>query len=58
MDSITLIVDVAVLVTGDADLVPAMKLARREGLRVFLDTMGNPVRPSLTEHADCVLAVE
>lgn len=52
------IVDVAVLVTGDADLVPAMKLARREGLRVYLDTMGNPVRPSLTEHAECVLKVE
>lgn len=51
------IVDVAVLVTGDADLVPAMKLARREGLRVYLDPMGNPVRPSLTEHADFVLRV-
>jgi len=51
------IVDIAVLVTGDADLVPAMKLARREGLRVYLDPMGNPVRPSLTEHADFVLRV-
>jgi len=48
------IVETVVIVTGDSDLVPAMKLARREGLRVYLDPMGNPVRASLTEHADFV----
>lgn len=45
-----------VVVTGDADLVPAMKLARREGLRVFLDTLGRAsVRPELKIHADRIL---
>lgn len=48
------IADVVVLVTGDSDLVPAMKLVRREGLRVYLDCMGNPARPGLVEHADFV----
>lgn len=50
------IVDAIVLVTGDSDLVPAMKLARREGLRVYLDTVGQRhVRPELKKHADRVL---
>jgi uncharacterized LabA/DUF88 family protein len=45
-----------VIVTGDSDLVPAMRFARREGLRVFLDTLGNrSVRPELKLHADRVL---
>ena len=45
-----------VVVSGDADLVPAMKLARREGLRVFLDTLGRTsVRSELKVHADRVL---
>ncbi|MBI5170526.1 MAG: NYN domain-containing protein [Candidatus Eisenbacteria bacterium] len=48
------IVHVVVLVTGDSDLVPAMKLARREGLRVYLDRMGRPVKRTLLEHADYV----
>lgn len=45
-----------VVVPGDADLVPAMQLARREGLRVFLDMPGRTsVRPGLKMHADLVL---
>ena len=48
------IVDTVVLVTGDSDLVPAMKLARREGIRVYLDPMGNRIRPALVEHSDFV----
>jgi uncharacterized LabA/DUF88 family protein len=44
------------LVTGDSDLVPAMKLARREGLRVYLDTLGSlSVRAELKIHADQLL---
>jgi hypothetical protein len=36
------------ILTGDSDLVPAMKLARREGLRVYVDTLGSvQVRPEL-----------
>lgn len=48
------LVETVVLVSGDSDLVPAMKLARREGLRVYLDPLGAHVRPSLSEHADFV----
>lgn len=45
------------VVTGDSDLVPAMKLARREGVRVYLDTLGQGhVRPELKKHADRILA--
>ena len=44
------------LITGDTDLVPAMKVARREGLRVYLHTMPpQPVHPELRAHADHVL---
>ena len=42
--SIKHLVEALVLVTGDSDLIPAMKLARREGIRVYLDSMGHPVR--------------
>jgi uncharacterized LabA/DUF88 family protein len=50
------LVSAIVIVTGDSDLVPAMKLARREGLRVYLDTLGSRrVRPELKIHADRVL---
>jgi uncharacterized LabA/DUF88 family protein len=51
------IVSTIVVVTGDSDLVPAMKLARREGVRVYLDTLGQAhVRPELKKHADRILA--
>ena len=46
---------VIVVVTGDSDLVPAFKFARREGIRVYLDTMGHGVRRELKAHADIVL---
>jgi uncharacterized LabA/DUF88 family protein len=50
------LVSTIVIVTGDADLVPAMRLARREGLRVYLDTIGQShVRPELKKHADRVM---
>jgi uncharacterized LabA/DUF88 family protein len=50
------LVSSVVLVTADADMIPAMKLARREGLRVFLHTMGTPDRRrELLVHADRVL---
>jgi uncharacterized LabA/DUF88 family protein len=48
-------VDVLVLVTGDSDFVPAMKLARKEGLRVYLECLGHPVLRELKAHADFVL---
>ena len=50
------LVSTIVLVTGDSDLVPAMKLARREGLRVILDPLGNrQIRSDLKKHADRML---
>ncbi|MCZ0934358.1 MAG: NYN domain-containing protein [Gemmatimonadetes bacterium] len=49
-----LVTDVAV-VTGDLDMVPALKLARREGLRVYLDTLGAGGRVQLRIHSDQVI---
>jgi uncharacterized LabA/DUF88 family protein len=49
------LVDVVVDVTGDSDLVPAFKFARREGLRLYLDHLGHGVRRELKVHADLVL---
>jgi len=53
--SLKKIVDAIVLVTGDSDFVPAMKFARKEGIRVYLETMGHGVRLELRVHADIVL---
>ncbi len=52
--SIKRIVDRIVLCTGDRDFVPAMKLARREGVQVVLATLGATVHATLSEHADFV----
>lgn len=49
------LVDSLILVAGDSDLIPAMKFARREGLQVFLATLGHPVTPSMQEHSDKIL---
>jgi len=48
-------VDIIVVVTGDSDLVPAFRFARREGVRVFLDHMGHGVRRELKAHADIII---
>ena len=45
-----------VVVTGDSDLVPAFKFARREGVRVYLDHLGHSVRSELKAHADIVIS--
>lgn len=45
-------VDQIVLVAGDADFVPAAKLARREGIDFVLDPMWNTVPSDLHEHID------
>jgi hypothetical protein len=46
------LVDRIVVVSGDADMIPAMKAARREGVQVVLATLGHRVKASLKEHAD------
>ena len=48
-------VRIIVIVTGDSDLVPAFKFARREGLKIYLKTMGHGVRRELKAHADILL---
>ena len=45
-------VDQIVLVAGDADFVPAAKLARREGIDFILDPMWSTISDDLHEHVD------
>lgn len=45
-------VDRIVLVAGDADFIPAAKLARREGIDFVLDSMHAKIASSLYEHID------
>lgn len=48
------LVDQIVLIIGDSDFVPAAKLARREGIDIILDPLGQPVHAHLHEHTDGV----
>ena len=50
-------VNTIVLVSGDADFVPAAKLARREGIDFVLDPMWATIRPDLSEHVDGIRSV-
>ena len=50
--ALTQSVEAIVAVTGDSDLVPAFKFARREGMRVFLCHLGHGVKRELRAHAD------
>ena len=50
-------VDQIVLLAGDADFVPAAKLARREGIDFILDPMWNTIPPGLIEHIDGMKSV-
>lgn len=45
-------VDIIILVSGDADFVPAAKLARREGVKFVLDPLWHPIATDLNEHID------
>lgn len=51
------LVDQVVLVAGDADLVPAAKLARREGIDFIVDPMWQGIAPALQEHIDGLQSV-
>ena len=46
--------NIFVLVTGDADFVPAAKLVRREGCTVILDPLHFKISDDLFEHIDAV----
>jgi len=52
------IVDRIILFSGDMDMVPAIKLARREGVQVYLVKLGTwALKAHLTEDADGVRAL-
>ncbi|MDO8838181.1 MAG: NYN domain-containing protein [Parvibaculum sp.] len=53
--SLRRLAEIIVVVTGDSDMVPAFKFARREGVRVYLDHMGHAVKRELKAHVDLVL---
>jgi len=46
--------DLLIVITGDADIVPVLKFARRSGMQVCLDPLRNPVRSELSEHVDFI----
>lgn len=50
--SLEKIADRILVVTGDSDFIPALKLARRNGIQVFLFTLAHGVSPELLEHSD------
>ena len=51
------IAQILVLVTGDSDFVPAMKLARREGAAIYMVPLGHHIKDSVQEHCDLVLNI-
>lgn len=51
------LVDRIVLVAGDADFVPAAKMARREGMDFVLDSMHAHINKSLYEHIDGLVSM-
>jgi len=51
------IADVILLITGDSDMIPAMKFARKEGIRIYLHTLNHPVRRELKVHTDLLIEI-
>lgn len=49
------IVDKIVLIAGDSDFISPIKFVRKEGLQVYLYSMGHKVKKPLIEHCDFVL---
>jgi uncharacterized LabA/DUF88 family protein len=56
--ALTQSVQAIVACTGDSDLIPAFKFARREGLPVFLCHFGHGVKRELKAHADRVIDIK
>ena len=46
--------DLLIIITGDSDIVPALKFARREGMQVGIDPLRNNIDPELSEHVDFI----
>jgi uncharacterized LabA/DUF88 family protein len=51
------LVEKIILISGDADFVPAAKVARREGIDFILDPLWNPIDEHLYEHIDGLKSV-
>lgn len=49
------IVDKIVLIAGDSDFISPIKFVRKEGLQVYLYSMGHKVKRPLIEHCDFIL---
>ncbi len=47
-----------ILVTGDSDFIPALKLARVEGLQICMVTLGHSVFDGLKQHSDFLIEKE
>jgi uncharacterized LabA/DUF88 family protein len=50
--SIRKIVDRIIIIAGDSDFIPAMKLARIEGVQIIVAPLGNPINSDMEEHSD------
>lgn len=50
-------VEKIILITGDSDFVPAIKMARREGIIVQLDPMRRQISQDLAEHIDLLYSI-
>lgn len=48
--------DKIVLVAGDSDFIASIKFVRKEGILVYLYTMGHKVKAKLVEHSDFKLS--
>ena len=50
--SIKRIVDRIILIAGDSDFIPAMKLARIEGIQIVISPLKNSIHEDMYEHSD------
>ncbi len=48
--------DKIVLVAGDSDFIAPIKFVRKEGLQVYLYSMGHQIKTKLREHCDFILS--
>jgi uncharacterized LabA/DUF88 family protein len=51
------VADNIIMITGDSDFVPVIKTARRNGVFVYLFTLGHNVKKDLLENADVINTV-
>lgn len=54
MIAVKRLADVLIIITGDSDMVPALKLARQEGMQVGIDPLRHPIDSELSEHVDFI----